>query len=388
MSSLWGRRVRLSWIKKFLLAFAFGVFIVPACLVFAGVPWITVAPCPVARVEGASVRVNGKIYVFSGFYNSALNSTTRVDVYDPKNNTWTKAADIPLAVTHLNPIFDGKTVWLAGGFQGDHPGPVTANVYKYDVATNTWSLGPPLPEARGGGALVLHGRKAHYIGGFESDRDTASSDHWVLNVDTGVDWTNAASLPDARGHLSAAVVNNKIYAIGGQHRHDTNPVDVKRVDAYDPETNTWTRVADLPFERSHFEPGTFVRNDKIVIVGGRSLVTYRQPWGALNQITEYDPVTNTWRNLDPLPVKLLAPVALPVGNRLYVTHGGLNNTTPPQSITRYRAFSEGESYQAEAAEIAGAIVMTNHAGYTGSGFVDFQNALGDSITEWRESDHN
>lgn len=375
-SNLRNRKIRLSWIIKVILAFVFGVFIVPVYLLAAGTPWIQVASSPVARVEGATVLINGKIYVFSGFYNSDLKSTTRVDVYDPSSNTWTRATDIPLAVTHLNPIFDGKYVWLAGGFLGDHPGPATANVFKFDVAANTWSQGPSLPEARAGGALVLHQRNAHYFGGFK-DRNTNSSDHWVLNVDTGVTWTTATPLPDGRGHLAGALVNNKIYAIGGQHGHDKKPVDLKRVDVYDPQTNTWTEVANLPLGRSHFEPGTFVRNGEIVIVGGRSNVTNKN---ALQQITKYDPVKNVWQELDPLPVALLAPVAQSVGNRLYVTHGGLNETESPQSITRYRAFLEGETYQAEAGLIVGAKVMTNHTGYTGSGFVDFQNISGDNIT--------
>lgn len=332
-SGLWCQLTRLFSIKKFLLAFAIGLLIVPVSLLAIGTPWTEVASCPVERVEGASVLVNGKIYVFSGFFNSNLNSTTRVDVYDPKSNTWAQATDIPLAVTHLNPVFDGKYVWLAGGFLGNHPGPATANVYKFDVAANTWSQGPSLPKARAGGALVLHGRNAHYFGGF-SDRYTNSSAHWVLNVDTGVTWTSATPLPDARGHLSGAVVNDKIYAIGGQHGHDRKPVDLKRVDVYDPQTSTWSQVANLPFERSHFEPGTFVRDGEIFIVGGRSNVNKRR---ALKQITKYNPVKNVWQELDSLPVDLIAPVAQPIGDRLYVTHGGLNDTTPPQSITRYKA---------------------------------------------------
>lgn len=94
-SSLWCQLTLLFSIKKFLLAFVFGLLIVPACFFAIGTPWIEAASCPVERVEGASVLINGKIYVFSGFFNSSLNSTTRVDVYSPKSNTWDRATDIP-----------------------------------------------------------------------------------------------------------------------------------------------------------------------------------------------------------------------------------------------------------------------------------------------------
>ena len=64
-------------------------------------------------------------------------------------------------------------------------------------------------------------------------------------------------------------------------------------------TNTWSAGASLPAVRSHFEPGTFVRDGRIVAVGGKSGNTNQ-----LTDITEYDPITNTWTALTPLPARL------------------------------------------------------------------------------------
>ena len=32
----------------------------------------------------------------------------RVDVFDPKDNSWTKLKDLPSAITHINMVLDGR----------------------------------------------------------------------------------------------------------------------------------------------------------------------------------------------------------------------------------------------------------------------------------------
>lgn len=296
--------------------------------------WTTVAPSPITRFEAPAAVVNGRLYVFGGFFNDHLQASSRVDVYDPFTNTWTRLADMPIAVTHINPAVVDGTIWFAGGFQGDHPGPAINDVWKYTVASDSWSAGPPLPELRGSGVLVLLDRNLHYFGGYKPDRNTVSSDHWVLSLDGGTNWTTAAPLPDARGHLSGVELRGKIYAIGGMHNHDINPIDLLRVDVYDPLTDSWMAAANLPVPRSHCEPGTFVSNDRIVIVGGRSNVTNQK---TLADVTEYDPDTDTWTELPALPVGLRAPSAQTIGDLLIVAGGSLNGSKLPQTTTRTRA---------------------------------------------------
>jgi N-acetylneuraminic acid mutarotase len=145
-------------------------------------------------------------------------------------------------------------------------------------------------------------------------------------------------MPAPRGHLSAAVINDAIYALGGQLGHDANPQDAKECYKYEPGTRKWSACADLPFNRSHFEPSTIVQDERIVIVGGRSNNTKHGNPGVAH-ITQYDPKTDKWTELEPLPQRLLAPCAAIVGNKLVVIAGGLNNTQPVQSSTWTRRFT-------------------------------------------------
>ena len=62
---------------------------------------------PQVRFESAGAAVNGKLYVFGGFFNSSAHTTLRSDVYDPVTNTWTPIADMLEHVTHASQAVDG-----------------------------------------------------------------------------------------------------------------------------------------------------------------------------------------------------------------------------------------------------------------------------------------
>ncbi|PAP76670.1 hypothetical protein BSZ37_09565 [Rubrivirga marina] len=302
-------------------------------------PWTLLAPALEPRVEAPGVVVEGKLYVFAGFTDADLHVTGSVEVYDPVQNTWTPRAPMPRPVTHVGTAVVGREVWFVGGFEGDNPGSAVKAVQVYDTGTDTWRVGPPLPARRASGTLAAVGRTLHHIGGLLPDRQTDVGDHYVLNLDRPQDgWRTAAPLPVPRNHLSSAVYGGRIYAIGGQQGHDEGRRFRSELHAYDPATDTWARRADLPIRRSHFEPGTFVWDGRIVIVGGvgRGADNNR----AMDQITAYDPQSDTWTELDPLPVRLLGPVAQVIDGQLIVTHGGLDLTEDPQNTARSRSLNQ------------------------------------------------
>jgi len=71
-------------------------------------------------------------------------------------------------------------------------------------------------------------------------------------------------------------------------------VDVNSRQAFDTATGTWSTIAKLPIKGSHFEPSSIVHNGRILIVGGRSNSSL-PPSGAVNNVTEYGPKTDSWR---------------------------------------------------------------------------------------------
>ncbi|HEX4143670.1 MAG TPA: kelch repeat-containing protein [Pirellulales bacterium] len=293
---------------------------------FGNLQWKAATPTPFPRVESPTVVVDGKLFLFGGFTDD-LGASRQLDVYDPATDTWTRRKDMPTGVTHLNPAIDGNNIWLAGGFKGRHPGPVTDEVWKYDVAEDSWTPGPRLPEPRAGGGLAIAGHKLHYFGGYKSDRDTDSADHWTLALEGGAAWQHEADLPEARGHVAAAALDGKVYALGGDHGHDVTQIDKPACHVYDPAVGGWRAIASLPDGRSHFESSTIIYRGGILIVGGRSN-SPEPPRGVLNELLLYDPHADAWQRVGSLPENVLAPSAAIVGNRIVVTAGGLNNPRP------------------------------------------------------------
>ncbi|MEP3208647.1 MAG: DUF5018 domain-containing protein, partial [Maribacter sp.] len=292
--------------------------------------WTNLASSSFARTESQSAKVGDNLYVFSGF-TSTFAFGPETEIYHVPTDTWSLGTPIPFPGNHMGLVVVGTDVWLLGGFLGANwPGLATTKVQIYHTLTDTWSAGPDLPGARAAGAAVLNDNKIHFFGGLLADRTTDVGDHFVLDLAAqGNGWTTAADMPIPRNHLSGANVNGLLYAIGGQIGHDTAPQDQTLVHAYNPVTDTWSSVADLPYPRSHFEPGTDVYDGKILIAGGK-----QWPGPFYDTVTVYDPVLDEWSELCKLPEQLFAPAAKVFGNTLIVTNGGLSGTDFPTRGTR------------------------------------------------------
>uniref|UniRef100_UPI00286996D7 Kelch repeat-containing protein n=1 Tax=Deinococcus sp. TaxID=47478 RepID=UPI00286996D7 len=186
---------------------------------------------------------------------------------------------------------------------------------------------PPLPAARGGGALVRLGRDLHYFGGTERTSDGAyrwdDGEHWALSLDAPTAWHALAPLPNPRNHLGGAVLGGQIYAIGGQHLGDEAYGDLTEVDRYDPATNTWSPVAPLPLPLGHITGSTVVWNARIVVTGGVTLASHGSAIEGQESdvVLAYDPAGNEWTPLTSLPGPRQSPVADTIGGALVVTTG-------------------------------------------------------------------
>jgi hypothetical protein len=235
---------------------------------------------------------------------------------------------MPSAISHMNMVLDGRTVWFAGGFKDGYKGHTIAEVWSYDIDRDRYTAAPLLPETRGGGGLALVGRRLHYMGGVKADRDTDAANHWVLDLDQWAKgparWKNAAPMPAPRNQFSTVTFDGRIYAIGGQFHHDSGQFDQSRVDIYDPETDSWSRGPELPKGHSHAEGGTFVSGGRIFMVGGHTT-----PAGG-RKIIDADILAlepgGEWKSVGRLPMPLSSPAAAIIGGKLYVAGGSPNGS--------------------------------------------------------------
>ena len=290
----------------------------------SGQDWQVLPDMPVGKWEPGTVVLEDKLYIFGG-YTEGVVSSKRSEIFDPSDNSWTSIQELPSAITHMNMVLDGRTVWFAGGFKDGYRGHAISEVWSYDIDQDRYTAAPLLPAPRAGGGLAVIAGKLHYFGGLMVDRDTDSSDHWFLDLEAwalgSAEWSEAAPMPVPRNQFSTVVFDEKIYAIGGQFHHDSMQLDQPRVDIYDPATNSWSRGPDLPKGHSHAEGATFVHNDQIFMFGGHTT-----PAGGTKS-TDRDILRlakeGGWEKVGELPVPLSSPAAAIIQGNLYVGGGAL-----------------------------------------------------------------
>jgi len=122
-----------------------------------------------------------------------------------------------------------------------------------------------------------------------------------------------------RGEVAAVAYQDKLYAIGG----NVNGNSVPRNEVYDPATNTWRSLAPMPIARDHL--GLALVNGKIYTFGGFTKSVHEN---AGTDVFEYDPASNTWRSRAPLPRPLGSVGAAVIDGKIHVFGGsGLDKVT-------------------------------------------------------------
>ncbi len=287
------------------------------------------------HLEGPAVQVEDKIYVFGGFVD-ALAASNICEYYDASTDTWTQLPNMLDAVTHLGAVRIGDEIWLPGGFDSGESALSTVQIF--NMTSQTWRYGPELPEPFASNGVARLGNQVHVFGGLQFNRIDANTNHYFYDLDyPELGWQRAAPFTNGRNHFSTVTQRGKIYAIGGATGHDIPPVpeDLPTVTVYDPVSDSWTTLADLPASRSHNDPGSFITPDgRIITVGGRSFfgVTSGDAKLTMEEITIYDPISNTWMEFGVQEARRLAPFARLVGNEMFIGSGGTRWDTPTSEL--------------------------------------------------------
>jgi N-acetylneuraminic acid mutarotase len=120
--------------KTFVLAFVAALMLGTPCMAQGAShsSWKRLLNMAVPRWEAGSVVFENELYVFGG-YKMPTKACKRVDAFDPKDNSWTKLKDLPSAITHMNMVLDGRSVWFAGGFKDGYMRFLKRTVYRRSI---------------------------------------------------------------------------------------------------------------------------------------------------------------------------------------------------------------------------------------------------------------
>lgn len=203
-------------------------------------------------------------------------------------------------------VQDGKRIFIIAG--SDKTG-LLSDIEVYDPLTGHiehWK-GKLIP--RRYFSAVWDGNESVYILGGVSVSAWGSgleSRVEVLNTRTG-EVTFAPNLPVPTLNNTAVFSDGRIVVFGGSRLERDMKVSIPVVAIYDLSERQWFRAKDMPTPK---DTKAVVKDEWIYLVGGYN----RQ--SALNSFERFNPTTNEWQVLPPLPVKLSAHSVTVMQNQL------------------------------------------------------------------------
>ena len=197
--------------------------------------------------------------------------------YLPSENKWYEMCNLlsPRGFGHSMSSLHGK-LYLTG--EG-------SEIERYDPSLNTWAS---LKCGQGSkkSTLVSFQGSLFVIGGV-TQAGQVINNVYKYSPDTDL-WQEVAPMTVARGGVCAVADRSSLYVAGGCT--DNGFLDV--VEKYDPEKNSWSRVASTN-EKKVFSSGVIV-NSKVFLFEGVTSIT---PFLTSTLIEMFDPVSNMWTSI-------------------------------------------------------------------------------------------
>ena len=198
-----------------------------------------------ARELTANLLPNGFIHIAGGTDGTYRNYSYW---YDPYNNTWTAKNNLPVAWVdgRVGNLPDGRTIIFGGSVNGSGTRVTTA--YIYDPDADTYTLAESMPVAVGNHvvATMADGRIISVAG-------VSAPNTFVIKTQifdpTTMSWSLGADQPVTHGEYPsvAATPCGPVYLWGGDVGGDSAHLGTRAVSSYDPSTDTWSVLDDLPF---------------------------------------------------------------------------------------------------------------------------------------------
>jgi len=300
-------------------------------------PWKKAAPFPEPDEELYGAALNGKMYVMGGWDEGKAAGINYE--YDSATDKWTQKKGMPRAAHHAAIATANGKLYVIGGFvppkdtqipTGGAWEPI-ADVWEYDPAADSWKSLGPMPTKRGAAVAVEVGGKIYVVGGASTvagSKDpyfTFFGPSLVLTTNEVFDpatnkWESRRPMSVARNHAYAAAVNGKIYVIGGRtgHAFILSATNTDVVEEYSPVSDMWSAPKErMPTARSGGAWGTDGR--RIYVAGGE--VTTKELVGAFRAVEAYEPATNSWISLPPMPMPRHGIAGAVIGNEFHLVSG-------------------------------------------------------------------
>ena len=279
-------------------------------------PWRRLADFPGgARYKGASFSVNGKGY--SGF-GAKLGNNMQKDLweYNPATETWKRKSDFPGYGRILPASFQNSAFGFIGGGQSlDNSNQVPfTDFYRFDPATDQWTRieDAPSVEKSYGAASSSPLENVHV-----ANMVVGSLYEYDSDQDS---WSTTYNGPGIQNRNPMVFsINGKVYVVCGNR--SVSPYEsINEVWEYDPLTNSMTRKGDFP-GKSRLSGFSFsIGNYGYIGCGINTTGEWQVEY--LSDVYRYDPVSDTWAEIGSFPGHYLRnPTSFVVDDKAYILTG-------------------------------------------------------------------
>ena len=191
-------------------------------------------------MDNAVAYGDGKVYSIAGF--NGLANVADGFVYDPSAQAWTAIADAPAPLESPAGAFVDGQVYIVGGW--DEAGNASSGVYAYDPSSDSWSQKADLPEdISAASAAVLDGQ-LYVVGGCTTGDCAPTSTRCTATTPPATAGPPSRTTRRRWRSPPAPASAGEVVCAGGVNA-DTN-ASTAHAYAYDPGSDSWTQVADLP----------------------------------------------------------------------------------------------------------------------------------------------
>lgn len=304
----------------------------------------------------ASVLADGRLLLTGGYrVDCTVNCTDPgSEIYDPVRDSWSITASMPTGRDYAGAVTlsDGR-VLVVGGIAPTSPADYLATAQIYDPRSQVWTTVASMNFAREGPTLLLlHDGRVLVSGGIgptagSNPRGAPGGPNCGIVCPTQVNaleiydpvsntWTNIGDLPTpCYGYALTVLPSGMVLLTGGSTDTGTGPIYGNYL--LDPTTLKWTPVAPMNDPR-FYHTATLMATGDVLVAGG-----YDSSGAGPTSAEIYDPASNTWTpTASGMTWHVGASAALLTDGRVLV-HGFATGCCADPAITARHKDSGGQS---------------------------------------------
>lgn len=231
---------------------------------------------------------------------------------------WVTRASLPFKLDEPRGVGVGEDVYMVGGISGlQHAenGELllepSNELTRFQPAGERFRSLAPLPRRLNHIGVTAYEGDIYVVGGYGRTLSSHTSKTFFRYDPATNRWSRLPDMPEPKAAMAAGVVGHRLIVAGGAR--DNTPL--ASTFAYDFDSGRWSRLPEMGSRREHV--GAAVLGGRLYVLGGRASQSL-----AVDTAERYDVKAERWETLPPMPVGSGGLGAAAVEGRVFAVGGG------------------------------------------------------------------